>query len=80
MQNGFAERFNRIYRESILDAYVFADLNEVRWLTHDWMEEYNERRPHEALDNNTPREWKEKLLQGYRAENIRKLQVNTVCQ
>lgn len=63
MQNGFIERFNRIYRESILDAYAFFDLSEVRWLTQQWIEEYNERRPHEALGNHTPREWKEKLLQ-----------------
>ena len=63
MQNGFIERFNRIYRESILDAYAFFDLNEVRWLTQQWIEEYNERRPHEALGNNTPKEWREKLLQ-----------------
>lgn len=63
MQNGFIERFNRIYRESILDAYAFSDLNEVRWLTQQWIYEYNERRPHEALGNHTPREWREKLLQ-----------------
>lgn len=61
MQNGFIERFNRIYRESILDAYLFFELDQVRQLTEEWMEEYNERRPHEALDNMTPKEWKVKL-------------------
>lgn len=62
MQNGFIERFNRIYREGILDAYLFFDLSEVRGLTEEWMEEYNERRPHEALKNKTPSEWKEMLM------------------
>lgn len=62
MQNGFIERFNRIYRESILDAYLFFELNEVRQLTEEWMEEYNERRPHESLGNRTPSEWREMLL------------------
>lgn len=62
MQNGFIERFNRIYRESILDAYLFFELDEVRQLTEEWMEEYNERRPHESLDNRTPSEWREMLL------------------
>jgi len=62
MQNGFIERFNRIYRESILDAYLFFELNEVRQLTEEWMEEYNERRPHESLNNMTPSEWREMLL------------------
>lgn len=61
MQNGFVERFNRIYRESILDAYLFFELGQVRQLTEEWMEEYNERRPHEALNNLTPKEWKAKL-------------------
>lgn len=56
-QNGYIERFNRLYREAVLDAYLFFDLPEVRQLTHEWMEEYNERRPHEALNNMTPAEW-----------------------
>ena len=62
MQNGYIERFNRLYRESVLDAYLFFDLEQVRRLTEEWMEEYNERRPHEALKNLTPIEWKNKLL------------------
>jgi len=61
MQNGFVERFNRIYRESILDAYLFFELDQVRQLTEEWIEEYNERRPHEALNNLTPIEWKARL-------------------
>ena len=63
MQNGYIERFNRIYREAILDAYLFFELEDVRLLTQEWMEEYNERRPHEALHNLSTFEWKEKLLQ-----------------
>jgi putative transposase len=61
MQNGYIERFNRLYREAILDAYVFMDLEEVRYLTREWIEEYNYRRPHEALSNLTPDEWKRTL-------------------
>lgn len=60
MQNGYIERFNRIYRESILDAYLFFDLDQVRELTAEWMDEYNNRRPHESLNNLTPYEWKMK--------------------
>jgi putative transposase len=62
MQNGYIERFNRIYRESILDAYLFFDLDQVRMLTDEWMDEYNNRRPHESLENLTPNEWKMKQL------------------
>ena len=32
MQNGYIERFNRVYREAILDAYLFTDIREVRAL------------------------------------------------
>ncbi len=59
MQNGFIERFNGSYRKEILDAYVFFELQEVRQLTAEWIEEYNSNRPHEALNNLTPIEWKQ---------------------
>jgi putative transposase len=57
MQNGFIERFNRSYREAVLDMYVFRSLEEVREQTEIWMREYNEERPHESLGNLTPREY-----------------------
>lgn len=62
MQNGYIERFNRLYREAILDAYLFFELNEVKLLTEEWINEYNFKRPHESLNNMTPNEWKIKLF------------------
>jgi putative transposase len=62
MQNGYIERFNRLYREAVLDAYLFFDLYQVKQLTQEWMEEYNERRPHESLNNLTPVEWTNNIL------------------
>lgn len=61
MQNGYIERFNRLYREAVLDAYLFFDLEQVRELTQEWIEEFNQHRPHEALNNLTPQEWKLKI-------------------
>jgi len=72
MQNGFIERVNRRYREAVLDAYVFFDLEQVRELTQEWIEEYNQRRPHESLENLTPEEWK------YRVCNMEILQSEAV--
>lgn len=62
MQNGYVERFNRLYRDAVLDAYLFFDLYQVRQLTQEWVEEYNYRRPHESLGDLTPYEWKMNLL------------------
>jgi putative transposase len=72
MQNGYIERFNRLYREAVLDAYLFFELYQVRQLTNEWMEEYNYRRSHERLDNLTPEEWKNRLLEN---ENTLKVTV-----
>lgn len=54
MQNGYIERFNRTFRENILDAYLFEDIIQVQQLADEWMEDYNYKRPHEALGGLTP--------------------------
>jgi putative transposase len=66
-QNGFIERFNRTYRQDILDAYIFEDLSQVRVLTEEWIEEYNHTRPHDSLGGMTPIQFRlknEPLQQG----------------
>jgi putative transposase len=53
-QNAFIERFNRSYREEVLDAYLFDSLQQVREISEAWLREYNEERPHESLGNVPP--------------------------
>ena len=56
-QNSYIERFNRTYREEVLSLYVFSRLSEVRQITDAWIEQYNQERPHESLNNLTPVEY-----------------------
>jgi len=56
-QNSYVERFNRTYRNEVLNMYVFKTLNEVRELTDNWIREYNEERPHDSLEDLTPIEY-----------------------
>ena len=64
-QNGFVERFNRTYREEVLDAYLFSSLDEARRITSDWLHEYNSIRPHASLGNLTPYEFAANLESVY---------------
>lgn len=48
-QNGFIERFNRTYREEVLDMNLFSNLIEAREISVEWLKDYNNERPHESL-------------------------------
>lgn len=54
-QNAYIERFNRSYREAVLDMYLFRDISQAQHLTNNWIKHYNEERPHQSLNNQSPR-------------------------
>jgi len=58
-QNSYVERFNKTFRDEILDFYLFSTLSEVQEITENWIKEYNEERPHESLGDMAPAEYLE---------------------
>ena len=53
-QNAYLERYNRSFRDEVLDAYVFDSLEQVREISTGWLRIYNEERPHDALGRQPP--------------------------
>jgi putative transposase len=62
-QNAYIERFNRTYREEVLDMYLFKNIQEVQKITEQWMNNYNYQRPHESLKNMTTKDYALKFNQ-----------------
>jgi putative transposase len=61
-QNAIIERFNGTYRREILDAYLFRSLKQVQEITDQWLDEYNNIRPHASLGHVPPRQFAKKKL------------------
>jgi putative transposase len=56
-QNAIVERFNRTYREDVLDANLFFSVEHAQNITDQWVEEYNTVRPHQSLNQLSPKEY-----------------------
>ena len=54
MQNGFCESFNGRMRDELLNESLFFGLDHARTKITDWVNDYNQRRPHSALGYQTP--------------------------
>lgn len=56
-QNAYIESFNGKFRDECLNEHWFRDLSHARELISSWRMDYNENRPHSALDYLTPSEF-----------------------
>jgi len=66
MQNGYIERFNRFYREDILDAYYFKDIYQLQKLSDHWRKDYNHNHPHKSLGNKSPKEYMPRFEEAFK--------------
>jgi putative transposase len=53
-QNAYIERFNKSYRDEVLDAYIFGTIADVRDETERWLTYYNSERSHDSLGRVPP--------------------------
>jgi putative transposase len=62
-QNAFIERFNKSFREEVLNANLFNTLSEAQEAAESWLTDYNEYRPHESLGDMPPVMFKPRVFQ-----------------
>jgi putative transposase len=53
-QNGHNESFNAVFRDGCLNRWLFYSVAEARRVINQWLEEFNNERPHGALNDMTP--------------------------
>jgi len=59
-QNSRVERFNGSMRREFFDAYLFYSLDEVKIMAKEWIDDYNNDRPHAVLGKLSPIEYLDK--------------------
>ena len=75
-KNGLVERFNRTFREDILDAYIFESFSQLKMLSDKWRDQYNTGHPHQSLGGQTPVEFKLARHKGIEAYEQVKAKMN----
>lgn len=70
MQNAYIERFNKSYRNGVLNACLFENLEDVREQTAQWVFDYNHHRPHASLGNIPPVTYREKNSKNLKASAL----------
>jgi putative transposase len=58
VENGFIESFNGRLRDELLNVSIFVSIGDARRQLADWREDFNVTRPHSALNDWTPNEFR----------------------
>jgi putative transposase len=53
-QNAYIERFNKTFRDVVLDSYIFDTIDDLRDVTANFIDDYNKHRPHDSLGGIAP--------------------------
>jgi len=73
-QNGYVERFNRTFREDVLDAYIFESIGQMQMKADLWRQDYNTGHPHKALGRRSPIGFKNsrrKVIEAYETVKVK---------
>jgi len=57
MENGYIERFNRTFREEVMDAYLFNSISQFNIVAEKKIDDYNKNHPHKSLGRKSPAEF-----------------------
>ena len=76
-QNAYIESFNGKFRDECLNEHWFATLAEARVLVNEWRRDYNERRPHSALQYQTPAEFAARARNASLCERVKTMENST---
>lgn len=79
-ENGYAESFNARLRDELLDVQVFANLAEAKLFAERWQLDYNHRRPHSALNYQTPANFASSCRRKCRSATLRDTCDDTTTQ
>jgi len=59
LENAYIESFNGRLRDECLSRHVFGSVAEAQVVLNTWRQDYNQVRPHSALQDRTPADWAE---------------------
>lgn len=62
VQNAFIESFNGRLRDECLNQHWFWSLGDARQIVEEWRRDYNQARPHTALEGLTPEEYRQMII------------------